>query len=96
MADKKVDRHRRERSLTPTEKMKAAISDPGTLNMAEPTHDKGKSALVDKFRKREERWRREQSLHDQEASHSEEVGKQPDEDSRSVPEKGKSDGGGGT
>ena len=96
MADKKVDRHRRERSLTPTEKMKAAISDPGTLNMAEPTHDKGKSALVDRFRKREERWRREQSLHDQEASYAEEAGKQPDEDSKSAPEQERSGGGGGT
>jgi hypothetical protein len=68
MADKKVDRYRREHSLTPTQKMESALSDEGTLNMAEPTHDKGKSALVDKFRQREERWRLEQSHHDQEAS----------------------------
>ena len=57
MADKKVDRSGRERPLTPTQKMKAALSDSGTVNMADPTHDKGKSALVDKFREREERWR---------------------------------------
>jgi hypothetical protein len=68
MADKKVERSRRERPLTPTQKMNAALSDPGTLNMAEPTHDKGKSALVDRFREREERWRREQALHDREAA----------------------------
>jgi hypothetical protein len=67
MADKKVERSGRERPLTPTEKMEAALSDPGNMNMAEPTHDKGKSALVDKFREREERWRREQALHDQRA-----------------------------
>jgi hypothetical protein len=68
MADKKVDRNRREHSLTPTQKMRASISDPGTMNMADVTHDKGKSALVDKFREREERWRREQALHDQETA----------------------------
>jgi hypothetical protein len=68
MADKKVDRSRRGRPLTPTQKMKSALSDPGTMNMAEPTHDKGKSALVDRFRQREERWRTEQSLHDQQAA----------------------------
>ena len=67
MADKKVERSGRERPLTPTQKMKAALSDPGTVNMSEPTHDKGRSALVDKFREREERWRREQALRDQEA-----------------------------
>jgi len=68
MADKKVERSRRERPLTPTEKMRAALSDPGTMNMAEPTHDKGKAALVDKFREREERWRKEQAFHDREAA----------------------------
>jgi Skp family chaperone for outer membrane proteins len=68
MADKKVERSGRERPLTPTQKMNAALSDPGTVNMAEATHDKGKSALVDKFREREERWRRDQSLHDQAAA----------------------------
>jgi hypothetical protein len=68
MADKKVERSGRERPQTPTQKMTAALSDPGTMNMAEPTHDKGRSALVDKFRDREERWRREQALRDREAS----------------------------
>ena len=66
MADKKVDRSRLAQ-LTPTQKLASALSDPGTINMAEPTHDKGKSALLDKFRRREERWRTEQALHDQEA-----------------------------
>jgi hypothetical protein len=70
MADKKVERSGRERPLTPTQKMKAALSDPGTVNMADVTHDKGKSALVDKFREREERWRREQAIHDLQAAHT--------------------------
>jgi hypothetical protein len=69
MADKKVERSGRERPLTPTQKMEAALSDPGTLNMAQTTHDKGKSALVDKYREREERWRTEQAFHDQQAAH---------------------------
>lgn len=70
MADKKVERSGRQRPLTPTQKMEAALSDPGTLNVAEATHDKGKAALVDKFREREERWRREQAFHDQQAAHA--------------------------
>jgi len=70
MADKKVERSGRQRPLTPTKKMEAALSDPGTMNIADAAHDKGKSALVDKFREREERWRREQALHDQQAAHS--------------------------
>ena len=69
MADKKVERSGRERPRTPTQKMKASLSDPGTLNMADPTHDKGKSALVDNFREREQRWRTEQTLRDREAAH---------------------------
>ena len=72
MADKKVDRYRFERTTTPTEKLASALSDSGTINMAEPTHAKGKSALVDKFRRREERWRTEQALHDQEAGQASE------------------------
>lgn len=76
MADKKVERSGRERPLTPAQKMKASLSDPGTLNMAETAHDKGKSALVDKFREREERWRREQALHDQQVAHGHERVKQ--------------------
>ena len=76
MADKKVERSGRERPLTPRQKLKAALSDQGSLNMAEPTHDKGKAALVDKFRDREERWRREQALRDQE----ERATRQPDAD----------------
>jgi hypothetical protein len=69
MADKKVERSGRERPRTPTQKMNAALSDPGTMSMADPTHDKGKSALVDRFRDREQRWRTEQSLRDREAAH---------------------------
>jgi hypothetical protein len=69
MSDKKVGRYDR-RPLTPTEKMEGALSDPGTVNVADLPHDKGKSAVTDKFREREERWRREQSLHDQQAAHA--------------------------
>jgi len=76
MADKKVERSRRGLPLTPTQKLKSALSDPGTMNMAEPAHDKGRSALVDRFRQREERWRREQSFHDQEAAHAREKARQ--------------------
>ena len=68
MADKKVERSGRERPITPTQKMEASLSDPGTVNMAQPTHDKGRSALADKYREREERWRREQSLHAQQSN----------------------------
>ena len=67
MADKKVDRFRPEGALRPTQLPKTALPSPGTVNMGESTHDKGKSSILDKFRKREERWRREQSLHDREA-----------------------------
>ena len=62
MADKKVQRSFRERPLTPKQKMKGSLSDQGTVSMAEPTHDKGRSALLDRFREREDRFRREQAL----------------------------------
>lgn len=68
MSDKKVGRSGG-RPITPTQKMEAALSDPGTMNMADTPHDKGKSVLVDKFREREEKWRREQTMHDQQAAH---------------------------
>ena len=80
MADKKVERSGRERPLTPTQKMRAALSDPGTMNMADKTHDKGKAALVDKFREREERWRKEQALHDQQVAHATERTRQEGEE----------------
>ena len=66
MADKKVDRSRPDRTINPTQQTTSSLSERGTINMAEPKHDKGKSALLDKFRRREERWRREQSIHDRE------------------------------
>jgi hypothetical protein len=66
MADKKVERSGRERPLTPAQKLSSSLSDPGTVSMADVTHDKGKSALVDRFKGREERWRREQALRDRE------------------------------
>jgi len=64
MADKKVDRNVRSSGgpVTPTESMEVALSHRGTVNMADTAHDKGKSALLDKFRAREERFRRDQSL----------------------------------
>jgi hypothetical protein len=68
MADKKVVRIGG-RPITPTQKMEAALSDSGTMNMADASHDKGKSALADKFREREERWRREQAMHSQQTAH---------------------------
>lgn len=68
MADKKVDRHRPDLAINPSQQTTSALSDKGTINMADVAHDKGKSSLVDKFRQREERWRQEQSLHDREAA----------------------------
>jgi len=84
MADKKVDRYRRG-SLTPSQKMRASNSDEGTVNMADPTHDKGKSALVDKFRQREERWRREQALHEEEVARAAEPARQPEAETEEPP-----------
>lgn len=66
MADKKVERNVRasdqERPSTPTQKMAGALSDTGTVNMSQVGRDKGKAALFDRFRDREERYRRAQSL----------------------------------
>jgi hypothetical protein len=66
MADKKVERNLRssdqERPQTPTQKMTGALSDSGNVNMAEADRDKGKTALLDRFRDRDERYRREQSI----------------------------------
>jgi len=67
MSDKKVGRFGA-RPITPTEQMERALSDPGTVNVADLPHDKGKAAVADKFREREERWRREQALHDQQTA----------------------------
>ena len=69
MADKKVERSRMGRPLTPTKRLEASLSDQGTVDMADRTHDVGRSALVDNFREREERWRSDQALHDREAAH---------------------------
>ncbi len=76
MADKKVERSFRERPLTPAQKMNASLSDQGSVNMAEPSHDKGKAALTDRFREREDRWRREQALRAQQVG-AETQGEQP-------------------
>ncbi len=66
MADKKVERSRPDQAINPSQQTISSLSDSGTINMADIPHDKGKSALFDKFRRREERWRREQSIHDRE------------------------------
>jgi hypothetical protein len=76
MADKKVDRSSNRRPLTPTQKMTAALSDTGTMDMADSKHNEGRSMLVDKFREREERWRRDQSLRDVETSREREAAHQ--------------------
>ena len=68
MADKKVERSRMGRPYTPTGRLQASLGDQGTVDMADRNHDKGRSALVDKFREREERWRRDQALHDREST----------------------------
>jgi hypothetical protein len=67
MSDKKVGRIGG-RPVTPTEQMERALSDPGTVNVSDLPHDKGKAVIADKFREREERWRREQSQHDRAAN----------------------------
>ncbi len=68
MADKKVERNLRssdqERPSTPTQKMTAALSDGGTINVADAVHDRGKSALLDRFRDRDEQFRLAQSMGD--------------------------------
>lgn len=61
MPDKKVSKSVASRPLTPSQKLEASLSDSGTVNMAEPAHDRARSTLVDKFKEREERWRREQA-----------------------------------
>jgi hypothetical protein len=76
MSDKKVTRSGG-RPITPTQKMEAALSDPGTVNVADIPHDKGKSAIADKFREREERWRRDQALHDQQEARAAEQPERP-------------------
>jgi hypothetical protein len=74
MADKKVERSRRVTPSTPTQKLTASLSDEGTLDMADRRHDKGRAVLVDKFREREERWRREHTIQAQQAASEAEQG----------------------
>ena len=66
MADKKVERNVRasdqERPSTPAQKMTASLSDHGTLNVSQAAHDRSKASLFDRFRDRDERYRRAQSL----------------------------------
>jgi hypothetical protein len=93
MADKKVERSGRERPLTPVQKMNISLSETGNVNMAEPAHDKGKSALLDKFREREERWRREQTLRDQESTPAKEAEQESAEAGEPTESKGQVEGG---
>jgi hypothetical protein len=69
MADKKVERNIRsseeERPITPSQKFQASTSDGGTLKVPEKTDSKARDALLDRFREREQRFRREQSDHAQ-------------------------------
>ncbi len=79
MADKKVERSRRGQPFTPTDKLTASLSDQGLVDVADSRHDKGKAALVDKFRDRDERWRRDQAANVSGAPASEEAGENPEE-----------------
>ena len=45
MPDKKVSKSSASRPLTPSQKLEASLSDSGTVNMAEPAHDKARAAL---------------------------------------------------
>jgi hypothetical protein len=88
MPDKKVGRFGR-RPITPTQKMEAALSDAGTVDVADISHAKGKSTVADKFREREEKWRREKTLHDQqEGFAAEQAGRHGDEPDESVEQQG--------
>ena len=86
MADKKVERSRGGHSFTPSQKLTASLSDQGTLAVDDARHDKGKAALVDKFREREERWRRDQSMHAREAASGAEMTSQLPEEAGSAVE----------
>jgi hypothetical protein len=68
MADKKVDRYRPERTVDAPQKLKFGPPDAGAIDAVGQAHERGGSALLDKFRRREERWRLEQSLRDREAA----------------------------
>ena len=94
MSDKKVGRSSRS-PVKPTEQMERALSDPGTVNVADMPHDKGKAAVADKFREREERWRREQSMHDQQAAHAAEQPERHAEEAGEAAERKRGDEGGG-
>jgi hypothetical protein len=94
MSDKKVGRTGG-RPITPTQKMEAALSDPGTVNVADMPHDKGKSGVADKFREREERWRSEQAMHDQQAAHAQEHVERPAAEAGDTAERQAGEEGGG-
>jgi len=63
VADKKVERNVRssdqEHPRTPTEKLTASLSSEGTLNTENAENDKARATLLDKFKDRDERYRRE-------------------------------------
>jgi hypothetical protein len=92
MSDKKVGRISRY-PINPTEQMQRSLSDPGTVNAKDLPHDKGKTGVTDKFREREERWRREQSMHDQQANHAPEPAERPEAADRTGEQSGGGEGG---
>ena len=63
MADKRVERNVRssdqEQPRTPTEKLTASLSSEGTLNTEDAENDKARATLLDKFKERDDRYRRE-------------------------------------
>lgn len=61
MADKKVDRNTRLSGgpVTRTESAEVSRPEHETAGTADLTHDKGKAALLDKFRAREEQYHRD-------------------------------------
>ncbi len=72
MADKKVDRSMRggqAGAMTPAQVFEASRSKHGTPNMSDVARDSEKSAVLEKFREREERFRRDQALHAQAENH---------------------------
>jgi hypothetical protein len=92
MSDKKVGRSGG-RPVTPTQQMERALSDPGTVNVADMPHDKGKASVGDKFREREERWGREQAQHDQQVAHAAETERPGEKTGEKTEQQGRGEGG---
>lgn len=87
MADKKVGRSIRpsEETRSPSEQLASSLSDKNTISTADPIRDRAKATLADRFREREERYRREQSVKAREeeaGSNLPPVAAAPEEDQR--------------